>query len=91
VLGRVHGLAHGGDVVGDAGGRVDLHDQDRLDGMRLVAFEPLLQRRRIDRTPPVAFQDFDLDAQHGGHLAPAARKAAAVERQHGVAAGEDIG
>ena len=48
------GLADGGDVVDDAGGRIDLHHQHGLDGVALVAPQPLLERRRIDGAAPVA-------------------------------------
>ena len=48
MLGRVHGLADGRDVVDDARGRIDLHHQHGLDDVALVALQAL-RRARPDR------------------------------------------
>src|SRR5262245_12389976 len=59
--------------------------------MRLVPAQSLLNGGRIDRTAPVAFEDFHFDPKHGGHLAPAGGEATAFERQHELASAQDVG
>jgi hypothetical protein len=78
------------DVVDDAGGGIDLHDEHGLDRAGLVLAQPRLQRRRVDGAAPIAGQDLHGDAQGFGHAAPAGREKAAFEDEHLVAAREEI-
>jgi hypothetical protein len=52
MAGSVDGPADGLDVVGDAGGSVDLHHEDGLDGMVAVEPQASLDHRRIDGGAP---------------------------------------
>ena len=91
MLGRIHGFAYSRNVIDDAGGGVDLHDHHSLDGVTLVGAQALLYGGRVDRLALVLGQHLDLNAHHGGHLAPADGEAAAFEHQDLVTLREHVG
>ncbi len=77
--------AHGSDVAGDAGRRLALQDQHRLDGVILVGRELGLELRRIGRMTPVAGNQIDIDAVALRQVAPQRRELSGLEGEHLVA------
>ena len=91
MLGGVHGAAHGGDVAGDAGGRLVMHDHDALDLVVLVGAERFLDAVWVDAGAPLLLLDDDLEAMTAGKLDPQMAELAEARGKHLVAGGAGIG
>ena len=91
VFRRLDGAADGFDVVECAGGRIDLHDEDRLDLAIDIGAQSRFDLGRSHRAAPTAFQHLDLDAHRGRGRTPADREASAFQHEHLVAARQHVG
>jgi hypothetical protein len=90
MAGGLDGAADRFQIVARAGGGVDLHHHDRLDGMLGVAAQPRFNLIGADRAAPVALQHLDVAAHRAGGVAPADREPAAFQHQHLVAARQHV-
>ena len=70
MLGRVDRAAHGGDIAGDAGRGLVMHDEHALDLVVLVGAERLLDAIGIDAGAPLLLLDDDVEAVAAGELDP---------------------
>ena len=66
MAGGVDGAAHGGDVAGDAGGRLVMHHHDALDLVSLVGTKRLLDARGVGARAPLFLLDDDLEPMTAG-------------------------
>ena len=88
---RVDRRPDGRDVVDDARGGVNLDHQDGLDAMLAIGAKPLLEGCRIDRPARIAGEHLDRDAEHARQIRPGGGEQPALQRQHLIAARQDIG
>ena len=89
--GGFDGFADRGDIVGDASRGLDLHGEDRLDRAALIGAQAGFDIRRPHGAPPIALEDFDLDAEPRRGIAPSDAELAAFQDQNLVAARQHIG
>src|SRR5438105_14662241 len=81
----VHGRANRGDAARHTGGRLVVHDGDRLDAAAAIVAELLADDRRADAAAPVARYEMDVEAEAESHVAPQRGEVAGLEHQHAVA------
>jgi len=91
VAGRFDGGADRRDIVGDAGRGLDLHGEDRLDRAAVVGAQAGFDIGWPHRAPPIAGENFDLDAESRRSIAPSDAELAAFQDQNLVAARQHIG
>ena len=91
MAGGFDGGADRRDIVGDAGRGLDLHCEDRLDRAALVGAQASFDIGRPHGAPPIALENFDLDAEPRRGVAPSHGELAAFQDQNLVAARQHIG
>ena len=89
MVGGFDGFADRRDIVGDAGRGLDLHGEDGLDP--LIGAQAGFDIRRPHGVPPIALEDFDLDAEPRRGIAPSNAELAAFQDQNLVAPRQHIG
>ena len=82
VMHPVDRLADLGDPAGDPGRGLVVDHAHRLDRVRLVGGELLLDQRRIDPVPPIARHKLDIEPEPRRHLMPQSGEMAGFEHQH---------
>ena len=91
MLGGVDGAAHGGDIAGDAGRRLVMHDHHALDLVVLVGAKRLLDALGIGAGAPLLLLDDDLEPVTAGELDPQMAELAEAGGEQLVAGRQGIG
>src|SRR6266566_3030674 len=83
--GAVHRRPDQRDLAGAPGGRLVLHDRDRLDLVPRIRGQVLVDLGHLDTLAPVTGDEDHVQAELPGHLRPQASEMPGVEGQHAVA------